>query len=99
MPGKRPPQRTFELIRSPRLDGVGAFSVVAKRDAAVYAFCEIPCEIGGRGFAVHRLGIGNVYHVRIGLPEECSCECMGFLRHGHCRHIEALRALSEQGEI
>jgi hypothetical protein len=99
MPGKRAPKRTFELIRSPRIDGVGAFCVSAKRDAAIYAFCEIPCEVGGRGFAVHRLGIGNLYHVRVGLPEECSCECMGFLRHGHCRHIEGLRALIERGGI
>ena len=100
MPGKRAPKRTtFELVRTPRVDGVGIFSVTAKRDAAIYAFCEIPCEIGGRGVAVHRLGISNLYHVRVGLPEDCSCECMGFLRHGNCRHIEGLLALIQRGDI
>ncbi len=99
MPAKRPSRRTIQLIRSPRIDGVGALSIVAKRDSAIYAFCEIPCEIGGRGFAVHRLGLGNLYHVRVGAPSDCSCECMGFLRHGHCRHIEGLQALIERGDI
>jgi len=75
MPAKRAPKRTFELIRSPQIDGVGAFGVTAKRDAAIYAFCEIPCEIGGRGFAVHRLGMRNFYHIRVGLAEGFSCEC------------------------
>jgi hypothetical protein len=99
MPAERPSRRTIQLIRSPRIDGVGAFQITAKRDSAIYAFSEIPCEIGGRGFAVHRLGLGNLYHVRVGQPSDCSCECMGFLRHGHCRHIEGLQALIGQGEV
>jgi hypothetical protein len=99
MPGAKPPRWTIELLRSPRTDGVGAFRFVAKRDSAIYVFCEIPCDIGGRGFAVHRLGLGNLYHVRVGDPSECSCECMGFLRHGRCRHIEGLLTLIEQGEV
>ena len=62
-----------------------------------YTFVEIPCEVGGRGFAVHKLGMGTLYHVRIGTVEDTSCECLGFLRYGYCRHVLGLRALL-QGE-
>ncbi len=86
-------RRSIHLVRPADSDGVGVFCIVEKGRAVFYTFCEIPCEIGGRGFALHRLGIGELYHVRIGTPDECSCECLGFLRHGHCRHILGLRAL------
>jgi len=97
--GRKPPQRTVALLRSPSVDGVGAFRISDGKEAALYAFHEIFCEIGGRGFALHRLGLGNLYHVRLGVPEECSCECLGFLRHGRCRHILGMLALIRKGEI
>ena len=73
-------------------DGVGICCLASGKDVAFYAFQEIPCAIGGRAFAMHRLGLGTVYHVRIGQPEECSCECMGFLSKGHCKHLLGLMA-------
>jgi hypothetical protein len=64
-----------------------------------YTLHEIPCDIGGRGFAVHRLGLGNLYHVRIGALEECSCECLGFLAQGRCKHVLGLLALVRRGKL
>jgi hypothetical protein len=92
-------KRTLQLDRSPRLDGVGVFHFTEKEASTYYAFREIPCDIGGRGFAVHRLGLGNLYHVRIGKPEECSCECLGFLAHGRCKHLQALLSLERRGKL
>jgi hypothetical protein len=60
---------------------------------------EVPCEIGGRGFAVHRLGLGTVYHVRVGDPADSTCECLGFLRWGRCKHVAGLRALIRLGAL
>jgi hypothetical protein len=97
-PRRRPP-RTIRLVRSPSADGVGVFCVSVGEKSAFYALREIPCEIGGRGFAVHRLGLGELYHVRVGAPEECSCECKGFLVHGHCRHVLGLLALVREGKV
>jgi hypothetical protein len=91
--------RTIRLVRSPALDGVGVFSVAAGGKMVFYTFHEIPCFIGGKGFAVHRLGLGTLYHVRIGEPEDCSCECLGYLRHGHCRHVLGLLALARHGKL
>jgi hypothetical protein len=88
---KRSP-RVIRLMRPLDSCGVGVFAII-DRKTAFYAFKEIPCEIGGRGFALHRLGLGDLYHVCISSPAESSCECLGFLRHGHCKHVQGLSAL------
>ena len=91
-----PPVRTISLFRPPGRDGVGVFRITVGPRSQFYTFREIRCDIGGRGFAVHRLGLGELYHVRVGRPADCSCECLGFLRWGHCRHVLGLRALMRQ---
>ena len=85
--------RLIRLVKSARDDGIGVFALTAKNRTQFYVFKEIACDIGGRGFMVHRLGLADVYHARIGASAESSCECMGFLRHGHCKHLQALTAL------
>jgi hypothetical protein len=95
----RSPARSIRLVRPPSHDGVGVFCVSAGDKATFYAVREIPCFIGGRGFAVHRLGLGQLYHVRVGKREECSCECLGFLSRGRCRHILGLLALVRRGKL
>jgi len=97
MAGPSTPERVIRLIRPPARDGVGVFSVCAGGRTTFYALHELRCDIGGRGFAVHRLGLGELYHVRVGEPADCSCECLGFLRHGHCRHVLGLLALVNHG--
>lgn len=92
-------ERAIRLLRSPSADGVGVFLITAGRRTDLYTFCEIPCEIGGRGFAVHKLGLGTLYHVRVGEREDCECECLGFLRHGRCRHVLGLLALARHEKI
>jgi SWIM zinc finger len=94
---KRP--RTIRLVRSPTGDGIGVFSVTVANRACYYTLYEIACEIGGRGFAVHRTGLGTLYHVRIGSARECSCECKGFLYRGSCRHVLGLLALIREGKL
>ena len=80
-------------------EGVGVISVSTGKEPVYYTVVEIPCEIGGRGFAMHKLGMGPLYHVRVGGPEDCSCECMGYLRHGYCKHVMGLLALVEAGQV
>ncbi len=85
--------RSIRLVRSPAVDGVGVLRIDVGKRCNFYTFHEIPCLIGGRGFVVHRLGLGNVYHVRIGKRTDCSCECLGFLYYTRCRHVQGLLAL------
>jgi len=96
---KTPTQRTITLVRPPDGRGVGVFCIATTKESQFYTFREIPCEIGGRGFAIHRLGQGTLYHVRVGAPEDCECECMGFLRWGHCKHVSGLAALLQQRQL
>jgi hypothetical protein len=93
------PARTIRLVRPPTRDGVGVFCVRTAEEATFYTFREIPCAIGGRGFVVHRLGLGTVYHVRVGARPDCSCECLGYLAHGRCKHILGLLALVRSGQV
>ena len=90
--------RGVRLVRDLR-DGVGVISLCTGKETVYYTVLEIPCEIGGRGFAMHKLGMGPLYHLRVGEPEDCSCECMGFLRHGYCKHVMGLLALVEVGKV
>jgi hypothetical protein len=91
------PSRSIVLLVPPGASSPGVLSIVEKKQTAYYTFREIPCDVGGRGFAIHRLGLGELYHVRIGKPDHCSCECLGFLRHGRCRHVLGLLALARKG--
>lgn len=91
--------RTVRIERPPDADGVGVFRIDMDGKAQFYTFLEIRCDIGGRGFAVHRLGQGELYHVRVGVPGDMSCECMGFLRWDKCKHISGLMALIKKGEL
>jgi hypothetical protein len=91
--------RWIRLALAPAGDGIGVFCVRDRKGTAYYTFREIPCAIGGRGFAVHRLGLGSLYHVRVGEPADCECECLGFLRHGYCKHIQGLQALTRHGKL
>ena len=92
-------ERSIRLVRAPDRDGVGVFCIRLGETSAFYTFHEIPCSIGGRGFLVHRLGLGQAYHVRVGDRADCSCECMGYLAHGRCRHILGLLALVGEAKL
>ncbi len=96
---KPPKTRTISLIRPPASDGVGVFRINMGETISLYVMHEVPCDIGGRGFAVHRLGLGEVYHVRVASLEDSTCECLGFLRHGYCRHVLGLYALVQAGKV
>jgi len=91
--------RTIRLVRPPTSDEPGVLCISDKKDATFYAFHEVPCEIGGRAFAVHRLGLGQLYSVRVGVREDCTCECMGYLSKGHCKHVQGLLALTGHGLV
>jgi len=95
----KPKTRTVRIARPPDADGVGVFCIETNGDAQFYTFLEIRCDIGGRGFAVHRLGQGELYHIRVGAPGDASCECMGFLRWDKCKHVSSLLALIKKGEL
>src|SRR5215210_3025202 len=95
----KPKTRTVRLAYPPDANGVGVLCIDTAGKCQFYTFREIRCDIGGRGFAIHRLGQGELYHVRVGKPEDTSCECLGFLRWDHCKHVAGLKALIKKSEL
>ena len=54
-------------------------------------------EIGGQGMLLTKHD-GSKYHVRLD-GEHSTCECKGYLRWSHCKHIESLLALEQAGKL
>lgn len=74
----------------------GCLAITEGKRTDLYLVLPLPCE-DGKGFELTKLEPGE----DTGLVRYCvcldgftsSCECKGFLRHSHCRHIESLQAL------
>jgi hypothetical protein len=71
------------------------------KEATEYTVSPIPADFG-QGFEVRKpldKG-GEVYCVNLGADAaHSSCECKGFLRWAHCKHVAGLIALREQGRL
>jgi hypothetical protein len=55
-------------------------------------------DVCGRGFQLEKDRTEDSYDVRIGKPEECSCDCLRFTHHRHCKHVSGLLALVKTGQ-
>lgn len=73
-----------------------------RRETSRYWIDAIPSD-WGRAFLVEKQGDGSQpneeYHVLIENAQDGSCECLGFLRWGHCKHLAAVRKLLELGQL
>ena len=68
-----------------------------------YFVLPLPADYG-LAFELTKLvpgkGAESRYHVNLGGEgEPASCECKGFLSHGHCRHVSGLTALRLAGRL
>ena len=54
----------------------------------------------GRAFLLHKLGDEpETYNCLLSNPQDCQCDCKGFLKAGYCKHVDVLRHLLATGEI
>jgi len=75
-----------------------------------YRVEEFACD-GGRGFTLRKLAGGSdptteSYDVFLPFEETAdagfaweTCDCHGFERFGHCKHVDAIRAIVDRGLI
>jgi hypothetical protein len=88
------PARSIRLAVRPEFNGLGIVQIAVGKEQADYFLTLIPAEFG-KGFKVEKIGLhanDPAYHVNID-GDKRSCECKGFLRHGHCKHADGLAEL------
>ena len=75
-------------------DGALLADVRVGRDIARYFLGPVPA-IYGRGYLCSKI-YGNAYAVQVE-DDGATCECRGFRRWGHCKHIDVIVALRNRG--
>jgi hypothetical protein len=94
------PQRFIRLALRPEGNGLGIVRITVGNQHAD-SFLTILAADFGRGFQVEKVGLHEnepPYHVNIDADKR-TCECKGFLRHGHCKHSDGLAALIAAGRL
>jgi hypothetical protein len=93
------PQRFVRLCVRPDGTSPGVVRLTVSGEAQDYFLTAIPADFG-RGFTVEKVGLdaAGKYAVNIDADKK-TCECKGFLRHGHCKHSDGLAALIAAGRL
>lgn len=92
------PQRGIRLCIKPEGTSPGVVRLTVGKDSADYFLTELPADFG-RAFKVEKIGLEcgeSAYAVNIDGVKR-SCECKGFLHHGHCKHADGIAALVAVG--
>jgi hypothetical protein len=96
---QRKPRRFARLCIRPEGTVPGIVRLTVGNDGADYFLTELPADFG-RGILAEKVGIdrdAGKYHVHI--DAQRSCECNGFLRHGHSKRADGIAALIGAGRL
>jgi hypothetical protein len=89
------------LLLPPAPGCVGLVEIATGRKVATYGICEIEtCEPSPtRAFRLLEQGSAEEpYDLEVGGGHR-SCECKGFLRWGHCKHVDSVQSLITSGAL
>ncbi len=71
------------------------FSITFTIEGTDYRVSPLPCdpEIGTKAFRFAKQGgDGEVYDLYADPVHGLTCQCKGFLRWGHCKHVQTIQA-------
>jgi len=93
------PARSIRLCVRPTAENVGVVRITVGKEAADYLLTEVPADFG-RGFLLEKVCFDApaAYHVNIDADRR-TCECLGYLKHSHCKHSDGLAALVAAGRL
>jgi hypothetical protein len=104
-PRTRKPARSIRLLARPG-DGAsrGCLEITVGPLRTTYHLERIPSDWGTAFELTKFLAAGGeAYHVNLDPLAEgglrTSCDCLGHLQHGHCKHAEGLLALCRAGRL
>src|SRR5262249_29706008 len=91
--------RSIRLALAPLGSNPGIVRIAVGKVIADYRVWPLASDFGS-SFALEKFGAGERYHVLLdSAGGQHSCECKGFLRWGHCKHVEGLLALRKAGQL
>src|SRR5437016_4737732 len=92
------PGRTVRLALAPSEVNPFAVVLIADRAEDTYHVRPLPSDFG-TAFEVEKIAPdGRTYHVNLE-GQTGTCECLGHLRRGTCRHVQGLQALQAAGKL
>lgn len=102
------PQRGARILQ-PILDGIAVIEIHVGKVRHTYEVRPMQADFG-TAFRIHKMELvqkeAGVYELEstarydVCLNEQQStCECKGFLRHAHCKHLDGLTVLRQRGSI
>jgi hypothetical protein len=100
--------RGWHFVRSVAAPALGTLTITQganTKDIATYRVVECPgVSAPARGFRLAKVAGGTDreagnYDVLIDPAGHDACECRGYLRHGRCKHLDAVRDLLADGAL
>ena len=94
------PVRTIRLVVPLNAEGVnGLVRITVGKDTADYFLSTVAADFG-TGFKLEKIGGTEIYHVNLAAdPKQHTCECKGFGRWAHCKHVDGMVALQRAGQL
>src|SRR5262245_17724673 len=96
---RKPQARSVRLMQ---VGGAQVLAITKGKDVTFYGLVELDHGFGQAAFRLSKANRGNgpgeEYDVLID-GARSSCECLGFLSHRHCKHLESIDALVKAGSL
>jgi hypothetical protein len=94
------PSRSARVFVRPDGNQAGVVRLTVGKDHADYLVRRLASDFGD-AYRLDKVGVfGDTSSYDVNLCDAGrTCECAGFLRHGHCKHVDGLAALIAAGQL